>query len=338
MRASNEAAKPESAEGTNRGQEQRGGRSIMRGSSCPILPGPTGSLGEAAHRSRHRLTVGGGRAPSPRRSLTQMRAQSQSAHSHFESDKPFPRFTLKNKYTRPARTGVRAKQRRGGPCQLSGLIYSLSRGTGWSLARQKTQRRGIQDERKAISGGKRPLWAGVGTRATHGMLTASWVVGLASPHFADGETETQRSEGTQLSRQAQPRSPETLRGDAIQPAIRYKKKSTFQPQIEEETRREHRAGMSAVEKAYRLAEQMYTCYVGTRHFRFAGKSSDRNQVSARMPGSRPGKTDGQEEAKDREVATQETPQKSSSTRVKGFLPSWSLGDCREQELRPWQRS
>ena len=161
---------------------------------------------------------------------------------------------------------MRAKQRRGGPCQLSGLIYSLSRGTGWSLARQKTQRRGIQDERKAISGGKRPLWAGVGTRATHGMLTASWMVGLASPHFADGETETQRSEGTQLSRQAQPRSPETLRGAAIWPAISYKKKSTFQPQTEE-TRREHRAGMSAVEKAYRLAEQMYTCYVGTRHFR-----------------------------------------------------------------------
>ena len=58
----------------------------------------------------------------------------------------------------------------------------------------------------------------------------------------------------------------------------------------------------------------------------AGKSSDRNQVSAWMPGSHPGKTDGQEEAKDREVATQETPQKSSSTRVKGFPPSWSLGD------------
>ena len=30
---------------------------------------------------------------------------------------------------------------------------------------------------------------------------------------------------------------------------------------------ENTAGMSAVEKAYRLAEQMYTCYVGTRHFR-----------------------------------------------------------------------
>lgn len=35
-----------------------------------------------------------------------------------------------------------------------------------------------------------------------------------------------------------------------------------------------------------------------------GKSSERNQVSAWMPGSQPGKTDGQEEAKDREVATQ----------------------------------
>ena len=35
-----------------------------------------------------------------------------------------------------------------------------------------------------------------------------------------------------------------------------------------------------------------------------GKSSERNQVSVWMPGSHPGKTDGQEEAKDREVATQ----------------------------------
>ena len=236
---------------------------------------------------------------------------------------------------------MRAKQRRGGPCQLSGLIYSLSRGTGWSLARQKTQRRGIQDERKAISGGKRPLWAGVGTRATHGMLTASWVVGLASPHFADGETETQRSEGTQLSRQAQPRSPETLRGDAIWPAISYKKKSTFQPQTEE-TRREHSRDVCGGEGlSFSRTDVYMLCGNKTLPFKettMAGKSSNRNQVSARMPGRRPGKTDGQEEAKDREVATQETPQKSSSTRMKGFLPSWSLGDCREQELRPWQRS
>ena len=40
----------------------------------------------------------------------------------------FPRFTLKDKYARPARTGVRQKQRRDGSCQLSGLIYSSSNG------------------------------------------------------------------------------------------------------------------------------------------------------------------------------------------------------------------
>lgn len=198
-----------------RGQEQRGGAASRGGVPAPFSLSLQGRSGRPPTVPRHRLTAGGARAPSPRQSLPQTRGQSQSAHSHFESDKPLPRFTLKTKYARPARMGVREKQRRGGPCQLSGLIYSLSRGTGWSLARERTQSRGIQDERQAISGGKRQLGAGVGMRATRGMLVAFWVVGLASPHFADGKTETQRSEGTQLSRRAQPRSPETLRGDAI---------------------------------------------------------------------------------------------------------------------------
>lgn len=228
------------------------------GVPCPILPEPTGSLGEATHHSP------APRAPSPRQSLPQTRGQSQSAHSHFESDKPFPRFTLTTKYARPARMGVREKQRRGGPCQLSGLIYSLSRGTASSLARERTQSRRIQDERQAILGGKQQLGTGVGTRATRGMLAAFWVVGLASPHFADGKTETQRSEGTQPSRRAQPQSPETLRGDAIWPAISEKEKPTFQPQ-NEEAERGHRAEMSAAEKAYCSAEQAHKCFhVGTR--------------------------------------------------------------------------
>lgn len=152
---------------------------------------------------QHQLTAGGGPAPSPRQSLPQKRGKSQSAHSHFESDKPFPRFTLKNKYARLARTGVRKKQRRHGPCQLSGLIYSHSRGTGSGLARGRTQ------SRQAIPGGKRKLGAGVGTRVTRGMLTESWVVGSASPHFADGETETQRrNSAIQVGPASEPRNPQ----------------------------------------------------------------------------------------------------------------------------------
>lgn len=48
--------------------------------------------------------------------------------TNSSSQNLFPRFTRKDKYVRPARTGVRAKQRRDGPCQLPGLIYSSSNG------------------------------------------------------------------------------------------------------------------------------------------------------------------------------------------------------------------
>lgn len=42
----------------------------------------------------------------------------------------------------------------------------------------------------------------------------------------------------------------------------------------------------------------------SKETKVTGKSRERNQVSAWMPGSHPGQTDGQEAAKDREVATQ----------------------------------
>lgn len=153
MRASNEAAKSESVDCMTRGQEQRGGRSITRGSSCPALPGPTGSLRDTAHHSP--APANGGRRSCSQPSIlpSPEGGQSQSAHSHFESDKPSPRFTLKNKYARPARTGVRKKQRRHGPCQLSGLIYSHSRGTGLSLARGRTQSQAGDPGRQAETRG-----------------------------------------------------------------------------------------------------------------------------------------------------------------------------------------